>query len=209
MYGCFRLTCSNRSRSTETIMESDGCLSLKPTIAEARSIIGEHYLVDHCQPEWLHVDNMKLLKVNVGSGNCLVSGNKWSPRLQNSWGQHRAHLGPVGPRWAACWPQEPGYQGSYLPIKTLLEKVRSLTTKLHAMFARNDSPIFADVFASNYYFLQFNESMEHINSDHRYLCVKIIYLNLKWSIWYIDKKIYVYNVWSIRVLLNTLPNNFV
>ena len=22
-----------------------------------------------------------------------------------------AHLGPVGPRWAPCWPHEPCYQG--------------------------------------------------------------------------------------------------
>ena len=26
-------------------------------------------------------------------------------------GQHGAHLGPVGPRWALCWPHEPCYQG--------------------------------------------------------------------------------------------------
>ena len=25
-------------------------------------------------------------------------------------GQHGAHLGPVGPRWAPCWPHEPCYQ---------------------------------------------------------------------------------------------------
>ena len=24
---------------------------------------------------------------------------------------HGAHLGPVGPRWAPCWPHEPCYQG--------------------------------------------------------------------------------------------------
>ena len=33
------------------------------------------------------------------------------PRQQGSWGQHGAHLGPVGPRWAPCWPHEPCYQG--------------------------------------------------------------------------------------------------
>ena len=27
-------------------------------------------------------------------------------REQSSWGQHRAHLCPVGPRWAPCWPHE-------------------------------------------------------------------------------------------------------
>ena len=29
-----------------------------------------------------------------------------------TWG----HLGPVGPRWAPCWPHEPCYQGNYLSI---------------------------------------------------------------------------------------------
>ena len=29
-------------------------------------------------------------------------------------GQHGAHLGPVGPRLAPCWPHEPCYQGSYV-----------------------------------------------------------------------------------------------
>ena len=33
------------------------------------------------------------------------------PRQQSSWGQHGAHLGPVGPRWAPCCPHEPCYQG--------------------------------------------------------------------------------------------------
>ena len=33
------------------------------------------------------------------------------PRYQSSWGQHGAHLGPVGPRWAPCWPHEPCYGG--------------------------------------------------------------------------------------------------
>ena len=34
-----------------------------------------------------------------------------SPRQQCSWSQHGAHLGPVGPRWAPCWPHEPCYKG--------------------------------------------------------------------------------------------------
>ena len=33
------------------------------------------------------------------------------PRQQSSWGQHGAHLDPVGPRWAPCCPREPCYQG--------------------------------------------------------------------------------------------------
>ena len=28
---------------------------------------------------------------------------------------HGAHLGPVGPRWAPCWPHQPCYQGNVLP----------------------------------------------------------------------------------------------
>ena len=35
------------------------------------------------------------------------------PRWHSSWGQHGAHLGPVGPRLAPCWPHEPCYQGRY------------------------------------------------------------------------------------------------
>ena len=33
------------------------------------------------------------------------------PRKQGSWGQHGAHLGPTGPRWAPCWPHESCYPG--------------------------------------------------------------------------------------------------
>ena len=44
----------------------------------------------------------------------LIKSNKsWRgnpPRWQSSWGQHGAHLGPVGARWAPCWPHEPFYQ---------------------------------------------------------------------------------------------------
>ena len=39
------------------------------------------------------------------AGVCDCSGK------QSSWGQHGSHLGPVGPRWAPCWPHEPCYQG--------------------------------------------------------------------------------------------------
>ena len=33
-----------------------------------------------------------------------VEGRSWDPWQQGSWGQHGAHLGPTGPRWAPCWP---------------------------------------------------------------------------------------------------------
>ena len=32
---------------------------------------------------------------------------------QGSWGQHGAHLGPTGPRWAPSWPHELCYLGQY------------------------------------------------------------------------------------------------
>ena len=41
----------------------------------------------------------------------MLPGNVKPPRLHSSWDQHGAHLGPVGPRWAPCWPHEPCYQG--------------------------------------------------------------------------------------------------
>ena len=37
----------------------------------------------------------------------------------SSWGQHGAHLGPVGPRWAPCWPHEPCYHGIYVEMAVL------------------------------------------------------------------------------------------
>ena len=36
------------------------------------------------------------------------------PREQGLWGQHGAHLGPTGPRWAPRWPHELCYLGGPL-----------------------------------------------------------------------------------------------
>ena len=33
-------------------------------------------------------------------------------KVHGAWGQHGAHLGPVGPRWAPCRPHAPCYLGS-------------------------------------------------------------------------------------------------
>ena len=35
---------------------------------------------------------------------------------QGSWGQHGAHLGSTGPRWAPCWPHELFYLGLLYPV---------------------------------------------------------------------------------------------
>ena len=43
----------------------------------------------------------------VMKGNLLICRH----RLQSSWGQHGAHLGPTGPRWAPCWSHELCNQG--------------------------------------------------------------------------------------------------
>ena len=43
---------------------------------------------------------------------CDSSIEHFPPRQQGSRGQHGAHLGPVGPRWAPCRPHELCYQGS-------------------------------------------------------------------------------------------------
>ena len=38
--------------------------------------------------------------------------NELNPDSKVHLGQHGAHLDPVGPRWAPCWPHEPCYQES-------------------------------------------------------------------------------------------------
>ena len=42
-------------------------------------------------------------------GSILVYKRDW-------WGQHGAHLGPTGPRWAPCWLHEPCYRGHHLSV---------------------------------------------------------------------------------------------
>ena len=53
-------------------------------------------------------------------------------------GQHGAHLGPVGPRWALCWPHEPCYQGYYAmisPCWTMInEYISDISTFAMALF---------------------------------------------------------------------------
>ena len=62
---------------------------------------------------WLYF--LLMLTVNV----IFLYGTGALPREQSSWGQHGAHLGPVGPRWAPCWPHEPCYQGMMQILSTL------------------------------------------------------------------------------------------
>ena len=48
------------------------------------------------------------------------------PRYQGSLGQHGAHLGPVCPRWAPCWPHEPCYQGFQTTYHELMDTGRCM-----------------------------------------------------------------------------------
>ena len=41
----------------------------------------------------------------------MISYRHYIPWYQGPWGQHGAHLGPTGPRWTPCWPQELCYLG--------------------------------------------------------------------------------------------------
>ena len=60
------------------------------------------------------------LLCNLCKHGTFSSSKEWSripliaPEKQSSWDQHGAHLGPTGPRWAPCWPQELCYLGHYL-----------------------------------------------------------------------------------------------
>ena len=50
-----------------------------------------------------------------GKLRCLLYMAASLPRYQGSLGPHGAHLGPVSPRCAPCWPHEPCYQGCFFP----------------------------------------------------------------------------------------------
>ena len=48
-------------------------------------------------------------------------------------GQHGAHLGPKGPRWAPCWPHEPCYLGwLMLLVGTLICAAQNISSALCA-----------------------------------------------------------------------------
>ena len=56
----------------------------------------------------------------TGPGPFAGSNPGARPRYQGSWGQHVAHLGPVGPRWPPCWLHEPCYQRCVRSVNTVL-----------------------------------------------------------------------------------------
>ena len=78
-----------------------------------------------------HLRQLVILHKKIFCCNCFEHPVRvWFPRLigakpslQSTWGQHGAHLGPVGRRWAPCWPHEPCYQGCY-NAKVIIKTVR-------------------------------------------------------------------------------------
>ena len=52
-----------------------------------------------------------------------VDQQYFTPKCHRPWGQHGAPLGPVGPRWAPCWPHEPWYQGYLQSVPYNLKEV--------------------------------------------------------------------------------------
>ena len=44
-------------------------------------------------------------------------------------GANMGHRGPVGPRWAPCWPHEPCYQGVYWP--SIIWTLKSASSKTY------------------------------------------------------------------------------
>ena len=61
----------------------------------------------------IHIHAVPYLSYHVQNVVCCTSRYRlthWLPRWQSSWGHYGSHLGPVDPRWAACWPHEPCYR---------------------------------------------------------------------------------------------------
>ena len=55
------------------------------------------------------------------------SGWAYQPRQQGLWGQHEAHLGPAGPRWAPCWPHKFYSHGHHRSIQYWLNLMSEST----------------------------------------------------------------------------------
>ena len=77
---------------------------------------------------------------------CSLPAPQWKSILYatsqtaSSWGQHVAHLGPGGPRWAPCWPHKPCYQGYCLDetwISPILLNSSEFTLKKTKVFRTN------------------------------------------------------------------------
>ena len=111
-------------------------------------------------------------------------------------GQHWAHLGPVGPKWAPCWPHEPCYQGmrqgthafTYASTEWKSPK-HSFAGMLYGRFRINASAIF-------WYILG-----RKVHHPHSFLCLrKHFRIFMKYTIVVISNNMYSNNVYSKSLL---------
>ena len=64
-----------------------------------------HYLNQWWLVHWriyasLGLNELRSYNPECTGKNCVTKLSHYEPKQQSSWGQHGAHLGPVGPRWA-------------------------------------------------------------------------------------------------------------
>ena len=89
--------------------------------------------------------------------SCKKKVNVWigvkNPRKQGSHGQYGAHLGPVGPRWAPCWPGELSYQGLlmyFFPCHSSPWRILCMKHSWKQMVSYNDGVMFDAIFLCLY-----------------------------------------------------------
>ena len=77
-----------------------------------------------CRTKWrqtlLWLENVLKIPFEISTIAIICCSAFWPTSKEScfsSWGQHGAHLGPVGPRWAPCWPYEPCYRGNYYQLE--------------------------------------------------------------------------------------------
>ena len=86
-----------------------------------------------------------------------------------SWGQHGAHLGPTGPRWAPCWPHEPCYLGNLEDV--LFLSFILLTSSALTLYDKYQLAIWLPNFPSTLYMTELKLSYSY---SHSYWTVAVL-----------------------------------
>ena len=68
--------------------------------------VGHSWVITYSNPNPNNIESVCIKRSSVITKQPL-------PSWQDSWGQHGAQLGPIGPMWAPCWPHEPHYLGRF------------------------------------------------------------------------------------------------
>ena len=101
-------------------MRSNIFITIGPTCSLHQQSI---YSLPHFLSDNLHIfpyPSMIIMRTSQNSKLCICLPSRdceamyvipAMPQIAKFMGQHGAHLGPVGPRWAPCWPHESCYQG--------------------------------------------------------------------------------------------------